>query len=82
MKPQIWDQLKNKSVDDLIQALIRDGWTLEPGTGSSSRVYTKQLKVVYIHYHPSKTYNPKMLKYILEQIGWTEQDLKRLKLIK
>ncbi len=41
-----------------------------------------QIKRVSIHYHPKKTYGPKLLKKLLRQIGWTEDDLRRLKLIK
>jgi hypothetical protein len=35
-----------------------------------------------VHYHPKETYGPKLLKGLLEEIGWTEDELKRLKLIK
>jgi len=37
-----------------------------------------------VHMHPSdkKGYGPKLLKYMLEQTGWCDDDLKRLKLIK
>jgi predicted RNA binding protein YcfA (HicA-like mRNA interferase family) len=82
LKPQIWDQPKNKTADELINALEKDGWTLHDVSGSSRRVYFKGPKVVSIHYHPHKSYNPKMLDYLITQMGWTEQDLKRLKLIK
>ena len=84
MKPQIWDQLKNKTADEIIQALQKDGaiWD-NPLSGGSSRVYKLKsgLKIA-IHYHPHKTYGPKMLSDLIERTGWTEQDLKRLKLIK
>jgi predicted RNA binding protein YcfA (HicA-like mRNA interferase family) len=82
MKPQIWDQLKNKTADELISALERDGWILEGGKGNSVRVYIKELNLVAIHYHPHKNYGAKMLSDLIEKTGWTEQDLKRLKLIK
>ncbi len=42
---------------------------------------TKTRRVV-IHYHPNKTYSPKLLKKLLSDCGWDESDLKRLKLIK
>ena len=76
MKPHIWNQLKNKTADELINALEKDGWTLHKSSGSSRRVYLKGLKVVSIHYHPHKTYDPKMLDYLIVQMGWTEQELK------
>ena len=37
---------------------------------------------VVIHYHPKKTYGPQLLKALLSDIGWSTDDLKRLKLIK
>ena len=39
-------------------------------------------KRVTVHYHPGKTYGEKLLKELIKDIGWTEQDLLRLKLIK
>ncbi len=83
---RVWDQIKNITAGELIAALERDGWErdsesrsgapiafLKPG-GSSSRVV--------IHYHPRKTYGPNMLKALLRDIGWTAEDLIRLKLAK
>jgi hypothetical protein len=35
-----------------------------------------------IHYHPRKTYGPKLLTALLNEIGWTEADMRRVKLIK
>lgn len=78
-----WDQLKNKTADDLVSALIRDGWELEPECKGAIQVYRDANgRRVGIHYHPHKTYGPKLLKGLLSDIGWDEKDLKRLKLIK
>lgn len=78
-----WDQLKNKTADDLIAALKRDEWTLEPECKGAIQVYRSPSgERVGIHYHPKKTYGPKLLKGLLADIGWDEDDLKRLKLIK
>ena len=79
----VWRQLKNLTADNLISALEKDGWKpdtchgafhpyIDPATG----------KRVIIHYHPRKTYGPKLLQGLLEDIGWTEADMRRLKLIK
>jgi predicted RNA binding protein YcfA (HicA-like mRNA interferase family) len=84
MKPQVWDQLKNKTADDLIQALEKDGaaWINSQG-GGSARVYRLRSGFkIAIHYHPHRTYGHKMLSDLVETTGWTEPDLKRLKLIK
>jgi predicted RNA binding protein YcfA (HicA-like mRNA interferase family) len=78
-----WDQIRGVTVEELIRGLEKDGWTQEPGTGSSARVYYKGLgERVSIHFHPGKTYGAKMLKGLLADIGWSEDDMKRLKLIK
>jgi predicted RNA binding protein YcfA (HicA-like mRNA interferase family) len=78
----IWDQIKNKTADDLISALERDGALLDTCHGSA-RVYRyPDGRRADIHYHPGKTYGPKLLKALVEDIGWNERDLKRLKLIK
>ena len=79
---QVWDQLKGISADDLIAALQRDNWTRDEGKGSIVVYRHSDGRRVAIHYHPRKTYGPKLLKALIEDIGWTEQDLRRLKLIK
>jgi hypothetical protein len=35
-----------------------------------------------IHYHPKKTYGAKLLAGLLADIGWTEAEMKKLKLLK
>ncbi|MBI4333835.1 MAG: type II toxin-antitoxin system HicA family toxin [Chloroflexi bacterium] len=81
--PYIWAQLKNLSCDQLSSALLKDGWVFERGKGAV-RQYIKGdgLHRVAVHYHPHKTYGPQLLRDLLKDIGWTEADLKRLKLIK
>ena len=82
MKPEVWDQLKNKTADELIGALKRDGWILRESSGSSRQIYIKGQRLVSIHYHSHKTYDPKTLRYLINEVGWNEQGLRRLKLIK
>ena len=80
----IWDQLKNLTAGDLAKALKKDGWTRDT-RGGSQYIYRKvslSPKRVSIHFHPGKTYGAKMLSGLLGDIGWTEDDLRRLKLIK
>jgi predicted RNA binding protein YcfA (HicA-like mRNA interferase family) len=81
MKPEVWSQLKGIMALELALALERDDWIKRTSRGSTA-VYTKSGKIVSIHIHPHKTFNPKQLKELLKDIGWTERDLKRLKLIK
>ncbi len=81
MKPNIWDQLKSITSSELITALQNDNW-VERASGGSSIIFKKQNRKVSIHSHPHKTYGPGQLKQLFQDIGWTEADLKRLKLVK
>ena len=83
--PNVWNQIKNLSADDLISGLERDGWERDPASRGAILAYLKKgtpTHRVTIHYHPRKTYGSKLLKGLIEDIGWTEDDLRRLKLIK
>jgi predicted RNA binding protein YcfA (HicA-like mRNA interferase family) len=82
MKPEVWSQIKNITADKLINALEKDGWNPHSTGGGSRRVFSKGVNLISIHYHPHKSYGPDMLRDLIRDIGWTEQDLKRLKLIK
>lgn len=83
----VWNQLKNLSVDAIIAALKRDQWNEDSrGKTSGTRAFVKatagrNLRIV-IHYHPGKTYGAKFLKGLLDDIGWSEDDVRRLGLIK
>lgn len=77
----VWKQLKNLTCDELISALEKDGWKKDITIGAE-QIYRKNKIRVSIHYHPQKTYGPKLLKALLNEIGWTEKEMKRLKLIK
>ena len=80
--PHIWSQLKNLTADELIRALEKDGWCYVVTRGAIRTYRHPDGTVVTIHYHPRKTYGPKLLRGLLRHIGWTEEDLKRLKLVK
>lgn len=78
----VWNQLKGICIEDLIRALEKDGWKLDECAGAI-RVYLKDGSGrVSIHYHPKKTFGAGLLKGLLSDIGWSEADLKRLKLVK
>jgi predicted RNA binding protein YcfA (HicA-like mRNA interferase family) len=78
----VWEQLRNLTADELIAALRRDRWAID-STRGSIRVYRhSDGRRVAIHYHPQKTYGAKLLRALLDDIGWTTADLRRLKLIK
>ncbi len=83
--PNVWNQLKNITADEIIKALLRDGWKRDPASKGATIGYIKESKPrlrVVIHYHPKKTYGPKLLKALLGDIGWSENDFRRLGLIK
>ena len=83
--PNVWNQLKNLTADDLIKALEKDGWAKDPASKGATIGYIKggsPYERVVIHYHPKKTYGPGLLKALIQHIGWTDDDLKRLKIIK
>lgn len=80
--PHIWDQLKNLTAEEIISALKRDGWARDTAC-KAEHVYRHPVRGrVSIHFHPGKTYGPKLLKGLLADIGWTIADLRRLKLVK
>ncbi|MFQ5664633.1 MAG: type II toxin-antitoxin system HicA family toxin [Terriglobia bacterium] len=83
--PNVWNQVKNLTKDQIIRALMRDGWVKDPSSRNATIAYIKHgdpSKRVVIHYHPGETCGPKLLKHLLAVIGWSETDLRRLKLVK
>ena len=80
----VWSQPKARTADDLIRGLKKDGWKQEETRGAtlSFAKHVPHPRIVVVHYHPKKSYGPKLLKRLLDDIGWDEEDLKRLKLIK
>jgi predicted RNA binding protein YcfA (HicA-like mRNA interferase family) len=87
--PNVWNQIKNLSADDLIRALKRDGWSKDPASRDATIAYLKETSIssttrrrIVIHYHPKKTYGPGLLKALIDDIGWNENDLRRLGLIR
>lgn len=79
----VWKQLKNKTADDLISALLKDGFKLAD-TVRAERIYRHpDRRKVSIHYHKgSQTYGPSLLKALLEDTQWSETDMRRLGLVK
>ena len=83
----VWNQLKAITADDLIRALDKDGWIGEDRRGATLG-FVKDVgngggrQRVVIHYHPGKSYGPRLLKALIDSTGWSAKDLERLKLIK
>lgn len=80
--PSVWNQVKGLCADDIIRALKKAKWSCDMD-GGSMRIYISPdgTRRVSIHYHPKKTYGPKMLQGLLTDIGWTETEMKEYKLI-
>ncbi|HAF71332.1 TPA: addiction module toxin, HicA family [Candidatus Acetothermia bacterium] len=80
--PHVWAQLKSITADELIRGLEKDGWIRTDTVGAMMVYRHPDGRCVSIHYHPRKTYGPKLLKSLLADIGWSEDDLRRLRLVK
>ena len=86
-------QIRSVTVQKLQSALEKDGWVDENEALSKKRK-NRGARIAYrhptrqsnnrvvLHVHPKKTMGAKLLKSLLEEIGWTEDDMRRLKLIK
>ncbi len=75
--------LRNVPLRRIIRALERDGFQFTERQGSQ-RIYrhTDGRRVV-IHYHrPKLTLPPYVIRNLLLGTRWTEEDLKRLKIVK
>ena len=77
-----WNQLKNLTVERLIKALEDDGWERQIKSGATLPFRHPDGKIIVVHYHPKKTYGSGLLKKLLADIGWSEDRMKELKLLK
>ena len=78
----IWNQIKNKTADDLIRALKKDGFKLDVTNGAEQIFRHPDGRRISIHYHPNKTYGPNLLKNLLTDINWTIDKMKKIIFIK
>ncbi len=76
--------LRNLTAREIISALIRDGFAFDRGAGSHHVDYHPDGRRVTVTFHaPGDTFAPKTLKSMLDRESrWTEEDLRRLKLIR
>ena len=77
--------LRNTPVRELIRALERDNFSLRRTTQTGGHIYVhsdKERRVVIHYHHGSDILKRKVLRNILEATRWTEEDIRRLKLIK
>jgi predicted RNA binding protein YcfA (HicA-like mRNA interferase family) len=77
------DQLKNVTARQWIRALEYEGFKVRKSKGSHHVYEHRDGRRVLVVYHKlSDTFGPKTIKRTLQDTGWTEADLKKLKLIK
>lgn len=75
-------QLRNLTVREIISALIQDGFFYRRQKGSHQRYQHPDGRRVTVTFHASSdTFPIKTLKEMIGQARWTEEDLRRLKLI-
>ena len=78
----VWDQLKNKTIQDIAKALRKDGWVREEKRGATQGYRHPDRDAgnnrVVLHIHPKASKSPKILKGLLDIIEWSEEDMERL----
>lgn len=78
-----YSKLRSLTARKLISALIKDGFNLDRESGSHQQYLHPEKGLVTVSFHhPSDTFPPKTLKRIIQDAGWTEEDLKRLKFLR
>jgi YD repeat-containing protein len=82
--PIDYGQLRNTTAREVISALIRDGFAFDRGGGSHQIYYHPDGRRVAVVFHGGgSTFKRKTPKSIIElQACWTNEDLRRLKLIR
>jgi predicted RNA binding protein YcfA (HicA-like mRNA interferase family) len=77
-------RLRDVTSREIVSALVRDGFAFDRASGSHQIYYHPEGRRVTLVFHGgSTTFTRKTLKSIIEsQARWTEDDLKRLKLIR
>jgi len=83
--PIDYSKLRNVTTREIIRALRRDGFVLDRQRGSHQQyLHPEDGRLVTVAYHrPGGTFSIGTLKAMIEgQAQWTEEDLKRLKLLK
>jgi predicted RNA binding protein YcfA (HicA-like mRNA interferase family) len=79
-----FSQLRHLTGRDIVRALEQDGFRFRRQEGSHARYHHADGRRVAVSYHKSSdTFAPKTLRTMIEkQAQWTEDDLRRLRLLK
>jgi predicted RNA binding protein YcfA (HicA-like mRNA interferase family) len=78
-----YSHLRSLTARELISALARDGFVLDRQAGAHQLYLHPDGRRVTVSFHrPGATFEIKTLRAMIEiQANWTDEDLKRLKLI-
>jgi predicted RNA binding protein YcfA (HicA-like mRNA interferase family) len=81
--PIDFSKIRALTADEIIRALLADGFSLRKSKGGSHRYQHQDGRRVTVAFHGSNTtFVPKTLRSMIEeQAQWSDADLKRLKLI-
>jgi len=78
-----YSKLRSLTARELFSALTRDGFRIERQSGSHYQLrHPAKGRVTLSFHHSRDTFPPKTLRSIIQDAGWEEEDLKRLKIIK
>ena len=79
-----YSHLRSLTARELVSALARDGFNLDRQAGAHQLYLHPDGRRVTVSFHrPGETFEIKTLRTMIEiQAHWTDEDLKRLKLIK
>ncbi len=74
---------RNVTARKFVRALLRDGFVFVRQKGSHQTYRHPDGRTVTVVFHrPGDTFRPGTLKDMIKDAGWTEADLRRLKLLK
>ena len=78
-----WRNLRAITARQIISALIRDGFELRNHSGSHQRYRHSDGRRVTVTFHsPGQTFSMDVLRWMIrDQAQWTEEDLRRLRLL-
>lgn len=78
-----YSKLRALTARRLVSALIKDGFHLDRISGSHHQyLHLNKGRVTLSFHHTGDTFPPKTLKSIIQDAKWSEEDLKRLNLLK
>jgi len=75
-------RLRNLSAREIVSALVHDGFSLDRSDGSHQIYRHPDGRRVTVPFHGGNiTFARKTLKSMIDQARWTDDDLKRLRLV-